>query len=741
MRCKMRKNCQFLASARSLLTLGLTPSALHPFPMPIRSLLLLLLFLLCEPLKAQPSETRALLPVPLQTTWGQGRFAVKQAFTWQVFKPEQKALGAGTALADSAITELVSRLVLPGFTPGRPFTAEMARQARLTTPLPSANLIIQYGRIGNLLQVGEDESYSLRVTPMAVALTAPTHLGVLHGLATLRQLITTEKRAVWLPEVDIVDKPRFAWRGLLLDAARHFMPVAVVKRNLDAMWATKLNVLHWHLTDDQGFRVESNVLPRLHTIGGEGQFYTQAQVREVLRYAARRGIRVVPEFDLPGHTTAWIAAHPELASNDSTYGVAKRWGVLNIAIDPTKETTYQLLNTLLGEMTALFPDPYFHIGGDENDGRFWKRNPRIAQYMRDNKMVTAKGQLDKHALQTAFNRRLLQMLTGYQKKMVGWDEILGPGLPVDAVIQSWRGRKGLYDAVKEGHPAILSNGYYIDLNYSAATHYANDPLPQDAPLTNEQKQLILGGEATMWAEFADSVIIDSRIWPRTAAVAERLWSSATITDVPDMYRRLALVSKELEALGLQHRRAPEQLLRQLAGTPTALVPLRTLANVLEPVKEYKRHFQGFKYTTQTPLNRLVDAAPAESDVAREFGTAVDGMLEYLKLAPTADRFQGKPSRALLAYLTTQARLWQNNDVLVQPVLQQNPTLQEYAPLSSQLRAIATLALERLEQLEKGQAPTAAWQAAALKQLDAAKAPAGQTELAVVPAIRRLVEVK
>lgn len=703
----------------------------------MRFLLSIFALLLSVPVFAQPAppDSRMLLPAPVQVNWGNSRFTVKSDFTWQVFTPTQTA---ASQAADSAVAEAVERLVLPVLLPGRTRTVSRRR----ASPLPTAALVLQYGRPGSLLTVGEDESYTLRVTPMGVALNAPTHLGILRGLATLRELASpTKSGGSTLPEVDVMDAPRFPWRGLLIDGARHFMPLSVVKRNLDGMWATKLNVLHWHLSDDQGFRVESKLFPRLHQVGGQGQYYTQQQIREVVRYAGRRGIRVVPELDMPGHATSWLAAYPRLASNDSTYGVATRWGVLNIAMDPTRETTYSFIDSLLSEVTPLFPDPYFHVGGDENDGRQWRRNPRIAAYMKQQGYVTDKGLPDKHALQMAFNRRVLAMVTKYQKRMIGWDEILGPGLPAEAVIQSWRGKKGLYDAAKAGHQAILSNGYYIDLNLTAASHYLPDPLPQDAPLTPEQQKLILGGEATMWAEFADSVIVDSRIWPRAAAVAERLWSPAQVRDVPDMYRRLALLSPQLETLGLQHRKAPAQLLQQLAGSPAAVPPLRTLAQVLEPVKEYKRHFQGFKYSTLTPLNRLVDAAPAESDVAREFGTAVDQLLAYNRSAPAATRFHEASGKRQLNALREQLQLWQNNDALVQPILQQNPLLKEYTPLSTTLKTAATLAQERLTMLEKGQAPTPAWQAAALKQLDALKAPAGQTELAVLPHLRRLVETK
>jgi hexosaminidase len=656
--------------------------------------------------------------VPTEVRWGQSRLVWKGQLNLSI-----------TPQTDPAVQQAAERTLR--------WLGQQGGHPNVYTKAPG--LQIRYGRVGRM-EAFDEERYSLRVTPAGVLIDAPTSLGALRALATLQQLFTREGKGHYFPEVEIQDQPRFVWRGLLIDAARHFMPVSVIKRNLDGMAAVKLNVLHWHLADDQGFRVESKVLPKLHQVGGANGYYTQEQVREVLAYARARGIRVVPEFDVPGHATAWLAAYPELASNDSTYGVATRWGVLNIAMDPTKESTYALLDQLFGEMAALFPDPYFHIGGDENDGRQWRRNPRIAQYMREQGMVKRDGKVDNHALQTQFNRRVLTIVSKYQKKMVGWDEILGPGLPADAVIQSWRGKKGLYDAAKAGHQTLLSNGYYIDLNLTAASHYAPDPLPADAPLTEDEKKRILGGEAAMWAEFADSVIVDSRIWPRAAAVAERLWSAGSVTDVPDLYRRLGLVSAELETLGLRHRRAPQQLLTMLAAGQK-VEPLQTLAAVLEPVKEYKRHFQGMKYSTETPLNRLVDAAPAESEAARVFHATLDSLLKAPR-AKTTELPRTPATRRQLAYLRTQLKTWQQNDARVQPLLQLNPTLREYAPLSTQLTVVATLLLQRLEQLEKGQAASAEWLTTARQQIDKAKQPAGQAELALATKLdKQLWEAK
>ena len=671
-------------------------------------IMVVMLGLTTRPIAAQTAPT--LLPLPAEMRWGQGRLNLKKPLKLQM-----------DASPDPAVRPAVRRF--------------LTRLQGSAEPATGPVLQIRYGRVGHP-EAFDEERYSLRVTQMGVSIDASTSLGVLRALATLEQLPITEKKQHYLPEVDIQDRPRFAWRGLLIDAARHFMPVAVIKRNLDGMAAVKLNVLHWHLTDDQGFRIESKVFPRLQTVGStDGLFYTQAEVREVLAYAAARGIRVVPEFDLPSHTSSWIVAYPRLASNDSTYAPYQLWRTTNVAIDPTRESTYTFLDSLITEMTALFPDPYFHAGGDENDGRNWRRTPRIVAYMQAHGMVKTDGKtVDKHQLQNYFNHRVLAMLQKRGKIMIGWDEILSPDLPKETVIQSWRGKKGLVEAAKLGHPTILSNGYYLDLNYSAASHYTTDPLPPDTPLTPAEQTLILGGEATMWAEFADSVMVDSRIWPRAAAVAERLWSPQAATqNVTDMYRRLNLVSGELETLGLHHRSVPMLLLKQLAD-PNNITPLRTLAEVIEPVKEYKRHSQGFKYTTQTPLNRLVDAAPTESEIARRFGVLVDSVVAAGALGP----LRAPASVRQLVALRAQVLRWQANDVLLQPTLLGNPTLREYGPLSAQLMAVAKVLLERITQLQTGQDAAPAWLAAARATLDAAQAPAGQAELAVVRPARRLL---
>ncbi|RYY21164.1 MAG: hypothetical protein EOO36_01495, partial [Cytophagaceae bacterium] len=384
----------------------------------------------------------------------------------------------------------------------------------------------------------------------------------------------------------------------------------------------------------------------------------------------------------------------------------------------------------------------FHTGGDENDGRQWRRTPRIVAFMRAHRQVRADGVTpDKHLLQLYFSQKIDSLVRRHGKIMIGWDEILGPGLPRDVVVQSWRGPKAVLQTVQKGNPALLSAGYYLDLNYSAATYYAADP---HAGVPDSLRARVLGGEAAMWGEYADSVVYDSRVWPRAAAVAERLWSPAAATqDVPDMYRRLAVVSDELEALGLRHRRAPAALLRQMAQPyPAALPALQTLAAAIEPIKEYKRHFQGFKYTTETPLNRLVDAAPAESDVARRFGATVDSLMAaqpvLASLVPTIAPMPLTPAaRGQLAHLQRQVQQWQQAGQGLTPLFATSPALAEYAPLAAQLAVVATLLQQRLTQLQSGQPMLPAWQETTRLQLDAAQKPVGQAELAIVKAARRL----
>ena len=442
--------------------------------------------------------------------------------------------------------------------------------------------------------VREDESYALDISPSRATLRANTVVGAMRGMETLLQLQEADSAGLYVRAASVNDVPRFPWRGVNIDASRHFHPVAAIKRTLDGMSVVKLNVLHWHLSEDQGFRAESRVFPRLTGMGSDGQFYTQEEMRDVVAYAADRGIRVVPEFDVPGHTTAWFVGHPELASAPGPYQIERRWGVFRPTMDPTRETTYQFLDRFIEEMVTIFPDRYWHIGGDEVDPAQWKESTSIQEWMTRNNVK------DVHALQTHFNKRLFAILERHQREPVGWDEILQPGLPKNAVIQSWRGMNGLTESARQGRRAILSAPYYLDHMKTSAEMYLEDVMPTG--LTAEQQALVLGGEGCMWAEYITTETLDSRLWPRLAALAERFWSPASVRDVGDLYRRLDVVSRRLEEVGTLQESHTARMVRRIAGGSDA----STLVHFLDYARP--RGFAGRGTTQLSPLTRLIDAA-------------------------------------------------------------------------------------------------------------------------------------
>jgi len=648
-----------------------------------------------------------LMPVPASLTWGTGRLRLDRTFTVAV---RPRTDGRLVRAAARMTRRLEVRLGVPA---GRPRAGTPAR----------ATLVVVADGPGELIQTpAEDESYSLDVTPSRATLRAPTTVGIIRGLETFLQLVEGDRPSgFYLPVVTIEDRPRFPWRGILIDVGRHFEPVAVIQRNLDAMAAVKLNVLHWHLSEDQGFRVESRRFPLLHGRGSDGQFYTQAQIRRVVAYARDRGIRVVPEFDMPGHATAWFVGYPEYASQPGPYEIERRFGVFDPTFDPTREETYEFIDRFIGEMAPLFPDPYWHVGGDENSGVQWNRSERIRDFK------AQRGIASNEALQTHFNQRLLPILERHGKRMVGWDEILQPGLPTTSVIQSWQGRASLDSAARRGYPAILSSGWYLDHMRSAEYHYAVDPLPANSGLTAEEAARILGGEACMWAEHVGPQTVDSRIWPRAAAVAERLWSPREVTDVTDMYRRLEVVGERLAEAGVRHVGHTERMLRALArGDELAI--LTAVLEVAQPVYFWER--SQIQHTSQTtPLTGVVDAARPDPPSRRRIEAMVDAFL--------ADSTR-------TAHREDLSRLFAGWDSLSTAVVgrltaERITVLQYVAPAVDALGSLGYIGNSALRYLSGGVAPPERWLAAqATPVLDRAERPLGLLRLPFAPAMRRLV---
>jgi hexosaminidase len=590
-----------------------------------------------------------------------------------------------------------------------------------------ATLVIHAERASKAVQeLGEDESYVLDVSSAGAKIAAPNPLGVMHGLETFLQLVAVTPAGFAAPAVHIEDAPRFPWRGLTMDVSRHFIYLDTLKRNIDGMAAVKMNVLHLHLSDDQGFRVESKEFPKLQELGSDGLYYTQAEMRELIDYARDRGIRVLPEFDMPGHSTSWFVGYPELASGPGPYSIERRWGIFDPAMDPSRESTYKFLDKLIGEMAELFPDHFFHIGGDEVNGKQWDANPDIRKFMRAHQLK------NDQELQQYFTFEVQKIVSKHHKEMVGWDEILAPGMPKDIVIQSWRGQESLAEAARQGYRGILSSGYYLDGMAPASQHYAVDPMANaDATLTPEQQKLILGGEACMWAEFISDENVDSRIWPRTAAVAERLWSAQDVRDPDSMYRRLNAVSVELEELGLKHRSSTGVMLARMAGSDD-IAALRTLADAVQPasitIREKEAEATGGIQTSDIPLNRMVDAVAPESELGRRFSGDVDQF--------TASKFQ---DAAAEARIRGQLVLWRDNDAELRPLLQNSFLLKELAPVSQNLTTLAAAGLAALDFIDKGQPAADAWHREQTALILQAEKPTADLILAIAPAVQKLVD--
>lgn len=579
---------------------------------------------------------------------------------------------------------------------------------RQISPGTSGTLTLSVTSDGSIVQgIEEDESYTLIATASSIHIQAATTTGALRALETIVQLVQPSGSGYVLPSVTVQDAPRFRWRGLMIDCGRHFEPLDVLKRNIDAMAAVKLNVFHWHLTEDQGFRMESKLFPKLTARGSDGLFYTQDDARELVRYARDRGIRVVPEFEMPGHSTAWLVAYPELASGTRPDGIRREFGISQVAIDPTREETYRFIEKFLREMTSIFPDRYMHIGGDETPASDWKINPQILAFMKAHHLH------DNEALQAYFNQRILAILNKLDRRMVGWDEIFNPALPKDVVVQSWRGEASLAKAAQQGYQGVLSAPYYLDAMKPAGVHYLADPVPLDTKLTTEQQKLILGGEVCMWAEQLNQHTIDSRIWPRTAAIAERFWSPQNVADVDDMYRRLQPVSIELEALGLRHLSSDDAGLRELADSED-IDALRTFSLAFEPVSFHDRYQQ--QHTSQlTSLTSFVDAVRPDPPIRHQLALATQTFLAD----PRSTSKQVVDARQQLQ------RFFQNVGESVPEVRQAMlvaPRLQPMQARADQLPVLTSAGLEAIRYLTTGTAAPSGWKAEKLNLIENAKAP-------------------
>jgi hexosaminidase len=654
---------------------------------------------LCISAQTKLSEKYDLMPWPKEVVDNGQKFSIDESFTIKVNKDTINER------VSNATTKFLRRLS------GRTGIFIDSGFALTMHQTKKASLLINYEREGKL-ELHEDESYQLSVLNNQIKLKAVTDIGIVRGIETLLQLSSNTKTDYFFHGVHIKDSPRFTWRGLMIDVARHYEPLGVLKRNLDAMAAVKLNVFHWHLCDDQGFRVEVKALPKLHQLGSDGQYYTHNQIKEIVKYASNLGIRVIPEIDVPGHASAILTAYPEIGSKEMTYNIERRAGVFDPTLDPTNNKTYEIMNVLFSEMVSLFPDHYFHIGGDENKGKHWDANKEIQAFKKKHNFKT------NHELQTYFNIKIQDILNRNGKVMMGWDEIFQPDLPKDVVIHSWRGNEAMLKSAKLGYKTILSKGYYIDLLESIKTHYTTEPIPDNHELDSQQLKNILGGEATMWGELVTPVSIDSRIWPRTAAIAERFWSNRSVNNVDNMFKRLENVSFRLEELGITHIRNKKVMLRTISGNQD-ITSLLNLTKICEPLKAYERKKGGTIYKSFSPFTRFTNACTPDAVDALSFNTSVD---KYI------DKKANKTKVEIIGFFDK----WiLNNDAFMQ--INNNPALAKLAPLSQDLANISVLLKKGLSEgfnLEEYEM--------ANRYINALDKPFADTELAIIPGIKLLM---
>lgn len=446
-------------------------------------------------------------------------------------------------------------------------------------------------RIDGTLDLGE-EGYELDVTPERATLSAATPAGLFRGSRTVLQLLDPATKSI--PACRVVDRPRFPWRGMHLDVCRHFFPVSFVKRYVDVLAYHKMNVFHWHLTEDQGWRIAIEKYPKLTEVGAwrdeggkrAGGFYTKDEIREVVAYAAARHVKVVPEIELPGHALAALAAYPELSCTGGPFAVATRWGVFDDVYCAGNDATLAFLEDVLAEVCDLFPGEFVHVGGDECPKTRWKSCAKCQARIRN------EGLKDEQGLQSWVIRRMERFLASRGKRLVGWDEILEGGLPPNATVMSWRGTAGGAAAAREGHDVVMAPTTHCYFDFAQSDDpdefppgslgvlplervYAFEPIPEG--LAEDAHRRVLGGQGNVWTErMTDPAEVEFMALPRLCALSEVLWSPREARGWDDFRVRLAAHFRRLDALGVAYRvPTPEGLLPVTLFTDSAELRLST----------------------------------------------------------------------------------------------------------------------------------------------------------------------
>ncbi|WP_426493501.1 glycoside hydrolase family 20 protein [Hymenobacter sp. 102] len=540
-------------------------------------------------LPATNPATVAIIPQPMRLSAGTGGFAVTAATCIYIDPKHEELRRIGAALSQDIQQVAGIRPRILAATPGKPQTGGI----RLT--------------LRSALDSLGPEGYQLSVQPMQVLLEAGHAQGVFRGLQTIRQLLPAQRAtAVSLPAVEITDKPRYQWRGMHLDVSRHFFGVEFVKKYIDYLARHKLNTFHWHLTDDQGWRIEIKKYPKLTSVGGwrdgtlighytdqphqfdnlrYGGFYTQEQIKEVVRYAQERYITVVPEIEMPGHAVAALAAYPELSCTGGPFRVERLWGVFDDIFCAGNEQTFTFLQDVLAEVMPLFPGKIVHIGGDEAPKTRWHSCPKCQARMQ------AEGLKDEHELQSYFVQRMEKFVNSRGKSIIGWDEILEGGLAPNAAVMSWRGQEGGITAARQQHNVVMAPGSHAYFDHyqgppeleplafggylPLSKVYTFEPTPKE--LTTTEQQYILGGQANLWTEYIPTEQqVEYMAFPRMSALAEVLWTPARRRNWPDFQQRMQRQYRRYAAWGINYAPSAFNVRPQLTLDPARRTTLVTL---------------------------------------------------------------------------------------------------------------------------------------------------------------------
>jgi hexosaminidase len=548
------------------------------------------------PAYAQPApagqRTSAVIPQPVRLTPGTGSFAITAATKIYVGPKNDELRRIGQSLSQEIGRATGVQPPVVQAAPGKQRQGSI--YLTLTTPSPADSL--------------GAEGYTLSVQPTQVTLAATQPAGLFMGTQTLRQLLPVQRGAsASLPAMEVIDKPRYSWRGMHLDVCRHFFSTEFVKKYIDYLAMHKMNTFHWHLTDDQGWRIEIKKYPKLTSVGGYregtlighygekvprydnvryGGFYTQEQIKEVVKYAQDRYITVVPEIEMPGHALAALTAYPELSCTGGPFKVGQTWGVFDDIFCAGNEQTFAFLQDVLTEVMPLFPSKIVHIGGDEAPKTRWKTCPKCQA------RIKAEHLKDEHELQSYFVQRMEKFVNSQGKTIIGWDEILEGGLAPNAAVMSWRGMEGGTAAAKQKHQVVMTPGEFVYFDHAQgdpaleplniggylplAKVYSFEPTPPE--LTADEKKYILGAQANLWTEYIPTEqYAEYMVLPRMAALAEVLWTPASLKNWESFKVRMQPQYQRYAALGANYAKSAFNVRQQFAVDTTKAADMVTLA--------------------------------------------------------------------------------------------------------------------------------------------------------------------